>query len=64
MAIDERVTKEIIGIVKGSIVINDGNFIGDIAITNINVTPKAQYNLLNITTLMRDSWKLEGKGDI
>ena len=59
----EKVSKERIGTVKGSIVSNDGNYIEDVVITNVNVTPKTQCNLLSITPLMRDGWKLEGKGD-
>ena len=59
----QKVSKERIGTVKGSIVSNDGNCIGDITITNVHVTPKAQYNLLRVTTLIRDGWKLERKGD-
>ena len=41
MANGEKLPKEEIGTVKGSIVSNDGNYIGDIAITNANVTPKS-----------------------
>ena len=63
MANGEKLAKEGIGTVKGFIVSNDGNYIGDIAITSVNVTPKAKYNLLSIITLMRDGWKLEGKVD-
>ena len=56
-------TKERIETVKGSVVSNDGDYDGNIVITNVNITLKAKYNLLSITTLMRDGWKLEGNND-
>lgn len=56
-------TKNECGTVRGSIISNNGDYDGDIYITDVNVTPEAKYNLLSITSLLRSGWKLQGNDD-
>jgi hypothetical protein len=49
--------------VKGLVMDSNGKSQGNIILSNVMYIPNGRYNLISVTKIMKQGWKLEGNGD-
>ena len=55
----EKINRELVGTLNGSILNKEGEKINPVQIDNVVVSSQARYNLFSITSILKKGWKLK-----
>ena len=55
----EKITRELVGTLNGSILNKAGEKLNPVQIDNVVVSSQARYNLFSITSMLKKGWKLK-----